>query len=99
MMLLDELIPMMIGMSDDQLRKIKSFILMKLSIKDPTDTKENSVTSCPICKSNHIVKNGKRMANSNFSAKDVSTLSVYPQTLSPLKVNIRLKHGQTMFQV
>ena len=33
MMLLDELIQMMIGMSDDQLRKIKSFILIKLSIK------------------------------------------------------------------
>lgn len=29
---------MMIGMPDDQLHKIKSFILMNLSIKDPTDT-------------------------------------------------------------
>ena len=29
MMLLDELIQMMIGMTDDQLRKIKSVILMK----------------------------------------------------------------------
>ena len=33
MMLLDELIQMMIGMTEDQLRKIKSFILMKLSIR------------------------------------------------------------------
>ena len=33
MMLLDELIQMMIGMTDDQLCKIKSFILMKLSIR------------------------------------------------------------------
>ena len=46
MMLLDELIQMMIGMSDDQLRKIKSFILMKLSIKDPTDTSETAISSC-----------------------------------------------------
>ena len=69
MMLLDELIQMMIGMSDDQLRKIKSFILMKLSIKAPADTKENSVSSCPICKSNHIVKNGKRNGKQQFLCK------------------------------
>ena len=69
MLLLDELIQMMIGMTDDQLRKIKSFILMKLSIKDPTDTKENSVSSCPICKSNHIVKNGKRNGKQQFLCK------------------------------
>jgi hypothetical protein len=43
MILLDELITMMAGMPDDQLRKIKSFILMKLSIKDPTDTKETAL--------------------------------------------------------
>ena len=67
--LLDELIQMMIGMTDDQLRKIKNFILMKLSIKAPTDTKENSVTSCPICKSNHIVKNGKRNGKQQFLCK------------------------------
>lgn len=69
MMLLDELIQMMIGMTDDQLRKIKSFILMKLSIKDPTDTKETAVTACPICKSNHIVKNGKRNGKQQFLCK------------------------------
>ena len=36
MMLLDELIQMMIGMTDDQLHKIKNFILTKLSIKKTT---------------------------------------------------------------
>ena len=36
MMLLDELIRMMIGMTDDQLHKIKNFILTKLSIKKTT---------------------------------------------------------------
>ena len=69
MMLLEELIQMMIGMTDDQLRKIKNFILMKLSIKDPTDTKETAVISCPICKSNHIVKNGKRNGKQQFLCK------------------------------
>ena len=35
MMLLDESIRLMIGMTDDKLRKIKNFILTKLSIKNP----------------------------------------------------------------
>ena len=69
MMLLDELIQMMIGMTDAQLRKIKSFILMKLSIKDPTNTKETSISSCPICKNNHSVKNGKRNGKQQFLCK------------------------------
>ena len=37
MMLLDELIEIMTGTNDDQLRKIKAFIQTKFSIKDPTD--------------------------------------------------------------
>ena len=83
MMLLDELIQMMIGMSDDQLRKIKSFILMKLSIKDPTDTKEKSVSSCPIGKSNHIVKNGKRNGKQQFLCKECKhSFSVSTNTIS-----------------
>ena len=66
MMLLDELIQMMIGMTDDQLRKIKNFILMKLSIKDPTNQKETSVSFCPHCKSIHIIKYGIKNGKQRF---------------------------------
>ena len=97
MMLLDELIQMMIGMSDDQLLKIKSFILMKLSIKDPTDTRETAISSCPICIT-ILSKTAREMANSNFSVKSANTLSALPPILSPSKANILLNHGRTMFQ-
>ena len=70
MMLLDELIQMMIGMTDDQLRKIKSFILMKLSIKDPANQKETSVSFCPHCKSIHIIKYGIKNVKQRFFCKD-----------------------------
>ena len=68
-MLLDELIQMIIGMTDDQLRKIKAFILTKLSIKAPTAQKETVVSFCPMCKSTHIVKNGKRNGKQQFLCK------------------------------
>ena len=70
MMLLDELIQMMIGMTDEQLRKIKSFILMKLSIKDPVNTKETVVSFCPHCKSIHIIKYGIKNAKQRFFCKN-----------------------------
>ena len=93
MILLDELVPMMIGMSDDQLRKIKNFILMKLSIKDQTDTQETAVSSCTHCQSIHSIKYGIKNGKQRFFAR-LAKRSLYPQlTLSLLKANIHLKHG------
>ena len=77
MMLLDELIQMMIGMTDDQLRKIKNFILMKLSIKDHTGTKEKTVSSCPHCKSIHIIKYSIKNGKQRFFCKLQKGLYAY----------------------
>ena len=66
MMLFDELIQMMFGMSEDQLRKIKNFILTKLSIKDPTDQKETEVSFCPHCHSIHIIRYGIKNGKQRF---------------------------------
>ena len=91
MMLLDELIQMMIGMSDDQLRKIKSFILIKLSIKDPTDTKETIVSFCPHCKSIHIIKYGIKNGKQRFFCKDCKKVFMpTTNTISNKSCNIML---------
>ena len=99
MMLLDELIEIMIGMNDDQLRKIKSFILTKLSIKDPTDQKETVVSFCPHCHSIHIIRYGIKNGKQRFFAKIAKRSLCLQQAISPLKASIHWKHGQTMFQV
>ena len=67
MMLFDEIIQLRIGLKDDQLKKIKDFILMKLFYCDPTKDKTYTAYFCPICKSKHFIryrtKDGKQADN------------------------------------
>ena len=90
MMLLDELIEIMIGMNDDQLRKIKSFILTKLSIKDPTDPKETTVSFCPHCHSIHIIRYGIKNGKQRFFCKDCK------KVFMPTTSNITYKSKHTL---
>ena len=90
MMLLDELIEIMIGMNDDQLRKIKSFILTKLSIKDPTDQKETVVSFCPHCHSIHIIRYGIKNGKQRFFCKDCK------KVFMPTTSNITFKSKHTL---
>ena len=90
MMLLDELIEIMIGMNDDQLRKIKSFILTKLSIKDPTDQKETMVSFCPHCHSIHIIRYGIKNGKQRFFCKDCK------KVFMPTTSNITFKSKHTL---
>lgn len=89
MMLLDELLQLMIGMSDAQLRKIKKFILMKLSIKTPLDTKDVFAACCPHCKSNHIIKCGLKNGKQRFFCKGCQKLFM-PSTST---VTFKSKHS------
>lgn len=60
MMLLDELIEMLIGMNDEQLRKVKNFILSRLNIQVSNPECKIQVYHCPECNSIHIIKFGKK---------------------------------------
>ena len=70
MTLFDEILDLMIGMNEDQLRKIKNFILYKLNLKDVDDKPIITVTRCPACGSVHIIKFGKKNGKQRYTCKD-----------------------------
>ena len=65
----NELISLMLDLTDEQLEKVKMFILAHLKIAiNPIATYENH--TCPHCGSLHIVKNGKKRDKQRFLCKD-----------------------------
>lgn len=70
MMLLDELIEMLIGMNDEQLRKVKSFILSRLNIQASDQECTIQVYHCPECNSIHIIKFGKKNGKQRYFCKE-----------------------------
>lgn len=70
MLLLDELIEMLIGMNDEQLRKLKNFILSRLNIQASDPECEIKIYHCPKCNSVHIIKFGKKNGKQRYFCKE-----------------------------
>ena len=79
MMIFDEIIQLMIGLNNDQLKKVRDFILMKSNLYDPIKEITYETYFCPVCKSKHIIKFGKNMENKGSNAKIVVKFSPIPQ--------------------
>ena len=70
MMIFDEIIQLMLGLNDDQLKKVRDFILMKLNLYDPLKEIDFDAYFCPVCKSKHIIKFGKKYGKQRYKCKD-----------------------------
>ena len=78
MMLFDEIIQLMIGLKDDQLKKIKDFILMKLFYFDPIKDKTYVAYFCPTCKSKHFIRYGTKDGKQRFKCKNCGKIFTIP---------------------
>ena len=93
MMLFDEIIQLMIGLKDDQLKKIKDFILMKLFYCDPTKDKTYTAYFCPICKSKHFIRYGTKDGKQRFKCKNCGKIF----TNTTKTIACRSKHDFNMW--
>ena len=64
----NEIIQLMLDLTDEQLEKVRAFILTKLKIiVNPISVE---IRKCPYCNGLHIVKNGKNKGKQRFFCKD-----------------------------
>ena len=92
-MLFDEIIQLMIGLKDDQLKKIKDFILMKLFYFDLTKDKTYVAYFCPICKSKHFIRYGTKDGKQRFKCKNCGKIF----TNTTKTIACRSKHDFNMW--
>ena len=63
----NDLIGLMLDLTDEQLEKVRAFILTKLKIiVNPISVE---IRKCPYCNGLHIVKNGKNKGKQRFFCK------------------------------
>ena len=68
MSVFNDIIQLMLDLTDEQLEKVKAFILTKLQIiVNPISVE---IRKCPYCNGLHIVKNGKNRGKQRFFCKD-----------------------------
>ena len=69
MILFNELIEMLINLNDEQLRKVKNFILTKLNLKQVDNQNNIAVYRCPECHGVHIIKFGIKNGKQRYFCK------------------------------
>lgn len=74
MKLIDELINILNGLTEEQLLKVKSYILTRLNLQSPDNQATITVYRCPECHSTHIIKFGKKNGKQRYFCKDCHKL-------------------------